>query len=634
MKDPVDILKAYWGHDSFRPLQLEIIQSVLDGNDTLALLPTGGGKSICFQVPALCMEGICIVVSPLIALMLDQVQRLKEMNIPAIAITSSMSKREIDVAFDNCVYGKTKFLYLSPERLTTEIARVRISRMDVSFIAVDEAHCISQWGYDFRPPYLDVAEIREILPGKPVLALTATATPKVAEDIQVKLLFTKKSKVFLQSFARHNIAYIVRKTDDKNGQLFRLAERVPASGIVYVRNRRKTQEIALLLQASGISSTFYHAGLNAQERQKRQMEWLQNKARVMVATNAFGMGIDKPDVRFVVHMDLPDSPEAYFQEAGRAGRDGEESGAIMLWNDADIANLEQQVRQSFPELKDIRKCWQAVSNFYQLPVNTSEGQTFIFDLKKIASTYNLDQLQIYNSMKIIEREGYIVLSDAILQPSRVHIRVGNEDLYRYEVQNLADETLIKAMLRMYGGMFETYVRISEMDLARRAGKSAEVVAKDLQRFDQLGLISYIPRTDQPMMTLLKPRPDAYSLYISPENLIERKKTAEHRVQAMISFVKDAQSCRQVLLLRFFGEKETPPCGKCDNCKRLAAEGKKKERLNLEDEILSVLKVEQKDVRELVAMFPLELHAEVNTAMRKLLDREVIGFDKNRKLKIK
>jgi len=633
MKSPVDVLKEYWGYSAFRPLQLDIIESILNGHDTLALLPTGGGKSLCFQVPAMCMDGICIVVSPLIALMLDQVQRLKEMGIPAIAITSSMRKREIDVAFDNCVYGKTKFLYVSPERLNTELARVRISRMPVSFIAVDEAHCVSQWGYDFRPPYLEIAEIRELLPGKPILALTATATPEVAQDIQDKLRFVKP-KVFAQSFARQNIAYVIRKADDKNAQLFRLAERVQESGIVYVRNRRKTQEIALLLQSSGISSTFYHAGLTPGERTQRQQQWLENKARIMVATNAFGMGIDKPNVRFVVHMDLPDSPEAYFQEAGRAGRDGAESGAILLWNDVDIANLQQQVRQAFPELKDIRRCWQAVCNHFQLAIGSGEGQTYVFDLKKISTAYNLDQIMLYNSMKIIEREGYVVLSDAIAQPSRVHIRVSNSEIYNYEVKNLADETLIKAMLRMYGGLFETYVRISEMDLARRTGKSAEVVAKDLQRFDQLGLLSYIPRSDQPIMTLLAPRPDAYSLYISPANLIERKKTAEHRVQAMIDFVQETQTCRQVMLLRFFGEKEPPSCGKCDNCKRLLAESKKKDRLDLEDEIVSVLKVEQKDVRELTAMFPSELHAEVNTAMRKLLDRGVLEFDKNRKLKIK
>ena len=633
MKTPEDILKEYWGFREFRPLQREIIGNILEGKDTLALLPTGGGKSLCFQVPAMCMDGICIVISPLIALMMDQVQRLREKNIPAIAITSTMSKREIDIAFDNCVYGKTKFLYLSPERLTSELARVRIGKMPVSFFAVDEAHCISQWGYDFRPPYLEIAEIREMHPNVPVLALTATATPQVANDIQEKLRF-KNQKVFSQSFARHNIAYVVRKTEDKNGQLFRLAERVQASGIVYVRNRRKTQELALLLQSSGISATFYHAGLNAQERSLRQQQWLENKARVMVATNAFGMGIDKPDVRFVVHMDLPDSPEAYFQEAGRAGRDGVESGAIMLWNDADIANLESQLRQSFPELKDIRKCWQAVSNYYQLPVGTSEGVTLVFDLKKISSTYNLDQLQVYHSLKIMEREGYLVLSDAIMQPSKVHVKVSNEELYKYEVKNMADETLIKAMLRMYGGLFETYVRISEMDLARRTGKSGEVVAADLKRFDKLGLISYVPRTDQPLMTLLQPRPDAYSLYISPANLIDRKKVAEGRVEAMKDFVRNQESCRQVLLLKFFGEENAPDCGKCDNCKRKSASSKAQVRLDLEDEIIAVLKVEQKDIRELVAMFPAELHAEVNSALRKLLDREVLVFDKTRKLKIR
>lgn len=632
MKSPKDILRQYWGYGEFRPLQEDIIQSILDGHDTLALLPTGGGKSICFQVPAMCMEGICIVVSPLIALMHDQVQRLREKNIPAIAITSTMSKRETDIAFDNCVYGKIKFLYLSPERLQSELGRVRISKMNVSFIAVDEAHCISQWGYDFRPPYTQIAEIRELHPKVPVLALTATATKQVANDICSKLEF-KNEKRFTQSFARHNIAYVVRNTEDKNSQLFRLAERVQAPGIVYVRNRRKTQEIALLLQSSGIPATFYHAGLTAQERRKRQEEWLSNRCRVMVATNAFGMGIDKPDVRFVVHMDLPDSPEAYFQEAGRAGRDGAESGAILFWNEADIKQLETNLRQSFPELKDIRRCWQAVSNYFQIPVGAGEGVTRVFDLKKITSTYNLDPVLLFHSMKIIEREGYVALADAINQPSRVHVRVSNQELYTYEVKNQADETLLKAMLRMYGGLFESYVRISEADLARKSGKSPEVVASDLKRFDQLGLISYEPRTDQPLMTFLQPRPDAYSLYISPANLSERKKAAESRVEAMKNFVRDESQCHQITLLKFFGETEMNECGKCDICKKKSNAAKKKVKLNLEEEILTVLRNEQKTVNELVAMFPLELNADVNTALRKLLDREVVGFDKLRKLRI-
>ncbi|HET6989833.1 MAG TPA: ATP-dependent DNA helicase RecQ, partial [Bacteroidia bacterium] len=354
MQDPKSILNKYWGFDNFRPLQEDIIRSVLSGKDTLALLPTGGGKSICFQVPALCMDGICIVVSPLIALMHDQVDNLKRRGIPAIAITSAMRKRELDIALDSCVYGKIKFLYLSPERLQTELARVRIGKMNVNMIAVDEAHCISQWGYDFRPPYLQVADLREICPGIPVLALTATAIPKVVEDIQEKLLFRAKN-VFRTSFGRSNLAYIVKKTEDKISPLIKLAQQAEGSGIVYVRSRRKTMEVASLLYKNNISATFYHAGLTSEERNKRQLQWLKGEAKVMVATNAFGMGIDKPDVRFVVHLDLPDSPEAYFQEAGRAGRDGKASGAVLYYNPKDIDDLERNFEASFPPLEEIRR---------------------------------------------------------------------------------------------------------------------------------------------------------------------------------------------------------------------------------------------------------------------------------------
>ncbi|MCB0586106.1 MAG: ATP-dependent DNA helicase RecQ, partial [Phaeodactylibacter sp.] len=413
---PLEILKKYWGYDGFRPLQEDIIRSVLEGKDTLALMPTGGGKSICYQVPALCREGICIVVSPLIALMKDQVENLKQRNIPAEAIYSGMHYRDIDRILDNCVYGNIKLLYLSPERLTTELARVRIQKMKASLLAVDEAHCVSQWGYDFRPPYLQIAEMREVLPGVPILALTATATPEVARDIQEKLAF-RQENLLQKSFERPNLSYSVLHEEDKLKKLAEILHRVPGSGIVYVRSRRRTKEIARYLQRQKIRADFYHAGLDTEERSRKQEEWMNNKSRVVVSTNAFGMGIDKPDVRVVVHMELPDSLEAYFQEAGRAGRDGRKSYAVLLYNDSDRQNLERRFEQSFPGLKEVQRVYRALGSYFQLATGSGEGQSFDFEIVEFARNFQIKIVQAYSCLKILEQAGWIVLTDAVFVPS-------------------------------------------------------------------------------------------------------------------------------------------------------------------------------------------------------------------------
>ncbi|MEO5642285.1 MAG: ATP-dependent DNA helicase RecQ [Bacteroidia bacterium] len=630
MQDPKSILSQYWGFDNFRPLQEEIIISVLDGKDTLALLPTGGGKSICFQVPALCTDGICIVVSPLIALMHDQVENLKRRGIPAIAITSSMRKRELDIALDNCVYGKIKFLYLSPERLQTELARVRISKMQVNMIAIDEAHCISQWGYDFRPPYLMVADLRELCPGVPVLALTATATLKVVDDIQEKLLFKKKN-IFRTGFGRSNLAYIVKKTEDKISPLIKLANLSGGSGIVYVRSRRKTMEIAALLHKNNISSTFYHAGLTPEERSTRQKLWIDGQAKVMVATNAFGMGIDKPDVRFVVHLDLPESPEAYFQEAGRAGRDGNPSGAILYWTPKDVDDLERNFEASFPPLEEIRRTYQALANMYEIPVGSGAGMTLIFDQEKLCKTYKLEAIKVFNSLKFLEKEGYIAISEAVFTPAKLKMIANNETLYNFQVQNPSLEEFIKTLLRMYAGLFDEYIRIKEKEIAKRTHRSEADVIYALKELEKKDLLNYIPQNDRPLFTMLLPRVDAKTLYISPEHLFERKKIAKLRVKAMTDFITTDKTCRQSSLLAYFGEENAADCGKCDVCKKKADKGKKVNREETAKRILELLVSTPKKAIEITEQFPDVEVTEITFIVRQLLDAGRIKFNANHQL---
>lgn len=545
-------------------MQEDIILSVLGGRDTLALLPTGGGKSICFQVPALASEGLCVVVSPLIALMKDQVENLRNRGIKAVGVYSGMSKLEIDVAIDNCVYGDVKFLYLSPERLKTDILQQRLPKMKVCLLAVDEAHCISQWGYDFRPPYLEIAKARELLPGVPVLALTATATPSVVNDIQEKLAFKQKN-VFQKSFERDNLAYIIKEEEDKLGLLSRICNKMAGTGIVYVRNRKKTKEISQFLNKKGFSSDFYHAGLTADQRDARQDAWMKSKSRIIVSTNAFGMGIDKPDVRFVVHMDLPESPEAYFQEAGRGGRDGNKSFAVLLYNKADIIELERNHENSFPPITFIKKVYNSLGNFFQIPVGAARDVTYSFNLSQFCESFSLNATLTYNSLKFLEKEGYIALSDALQNPSRIHLVVGKEELYRFQVSSKAYDDFLKVLLRSYAGLFSEFVKVNESDIAKRAGISVEEAIKKLQHLKNFGILDYEPQNSQPAITYLTERLDDRSLHISPEVYSDRKKFAKQRVQAIRSYAETRLGCRSTYLLKYFGEKTIHQCGQCDLC---------------------------------------------------------------------
>ncbi|MFN7118058.1 MAG: ATP-dependent DNA helicase RecQ [Saprospiraceae bacterium] len=560
---PQHILQQYWGYESFRPLQLDIVQSVLDGKDTLALLPTGGGKSICFQVPALCKSGICIVISPLIALMKDQVYNLQKRNIPAAAIYSGMHPKEIDRIFDNSVYGNIKLLYLSPERLVTDLARERIRQMNVNLLAVDEAHCISQWGYDFRPPYLEIAEIRELIPQTPVLALTATATREVVNDIQDRLKFKQKN-VFQKSFARDNLAYVVRHEEGKLEKLLDILQKVKGSGVVYVRNRRRTKEIAQFLLQKGISADFYHAGLQPDERSEKQDAWINDKTRIMVSTNAFGMGIDKPEVRVVVHMELPDSLEAYFQEAGRAGRDGKKAFAVLLYNDTDKTNLERNYEQSFPELDEIRRVYHALGSYYQLATGAGKGVSYDFDIISFTKNFQLEPVKTLNALKALEQAGWLTLSEAVFTPSSLQVKVTKDELYDYQLRHPKLDPVLKAILRNYQGAFTNYVNIREVQLAGFLKITTEELKKALALLHKDQVIEYFPQTDQPQLTFLEDRVETSALTIDYDLYRFRKMRYWDRIQKAIAYAENPV-CRSRQLLNYFGEKKDEDCGVCDVC---------------------------------------------------------------------
>ena len=617
-KQPKDILKQYWGYDTFRPLQEDIIQSVLDGKDTLALMPTGGGKSVCYQVPALCREGICIVVSPLIALMKDQVENLQKLNIPAAAVYSGMHSRDIDRILDNCVYGNTKLLYLSPERLVTELARTRIQKMNVNLLAVDEAHCVSQWGYDFRPPYLQVAEIRELLPEVPILALTATATPEVVKDIQEKLAF-RKENLLQKSFERNNLSYSVLVEEDKLKKLADIFRRVPGSGIVYVRNRRRTKEIAGYLQRQGIAADFYHAGLNAEDRAKKQDAWMAGKKRIIVSTNAFGMGIDKPDVRVVVHIELPDSLEAYFQEAGRAGRDGKKAYAVLLYNDSDRINLERQFEQSFPELKEVRRIYRALGSYFQLAVGSGEKQSFDFDIVEFARNFQINIVQAYNCLKILEQAGWLVLTDAVFVPSNLLIRVSKDALYDYQLRHPKMDRLLKAVLRTYQGAFNHSIKLRESQLARFLKMPVAELRSALQKLDGDQIVTYQPQKDTAQVIFIKERVDADNLMIDRNLYNFRKNRHYERIQKAIAYA-ETPICRSQQLLAYFGETGAPKCGVCDVCTgrtraELDTEGFDKYRKKIEQ----LLAEEQLTLEQIVESFAANRQEEVLLALEYLLD---------------
>ncbi|MES2828918.1 MAG: ATP-dependent DNA helicase RecQ [Bacteroidota bacterium] len=558
-----ELLKRYWGFDTFRPLQDEIIHSVMSGKDTLALMPTGGGKSLCFQLPALAKDGICIVISPLVALMKDQVEHLKAKGIEAVAIYAGMGKREIDILLDNCIYGKIKFLYLSPERLLSELVKVRISYMDVNLIAVDEAHCVSQWGYDFRPPYLKINELRGILPGVPVLALTATATKRVRDDIVDKLQMALP-QVFVKSFARKNLSYVVLADEDKYKRLIAVVKNVKGSGLVYVRNRRETAEVALFLQRNGIAADFYHAGVAREERFAKQANWMVNKIQVMVATNAFGMGIDKPDVRFVVHLDLPESLEAYYQEAGRAGRDGNKSYAVLLANKSDQLALEAKYTNSFPSVAEIKKVYHDLGSYFQLAYGAGEGLTFDFDLADFCKRFNVGVIKAMAALKFLERDCYVTLSENIFLPSRILFLLGHEDVYRFQIENVGYDKLIKAILRSYGGAFDVYVKIQESELAKKTGGSFRDVIKHLNFLQEQGLVSYLPQTDQPQLQYIRARADQLHLDIDAKYIELRKQIQADQIKAVLDYAANFE-CRSIQLLSYFDEIGAEKCGVCDVC---------------------------------------------------------------------
>ncbi|RKD90144.1 RecQ family ATP-dependent DNA helicase [Mangrovibacterium diazotrophicum] len=558
------ILQKHWGYPNFRPLQEEIIESVAAGKDTLGLMPTGGGKSVTFQVYSLSKPGICLVVTPLISLMKDQVENLQKKGIRALAIHSGMSQQEVKLAFDSAAWGDYKFLYLSPERVGTERFKERLQQMEVNLIAVDEAHCISQWGYDFRPSYRRIKELRDLLPKVPILALTATATPVVVKDIQQQLQF-KKENVLQKSFFRDNLTYLVREREDKMQYLLQSVQRAKGTGIVYVRSRKLTREISDYLRQNKVSADYYHAGLSGVSRAQKQEDWKSGKTRVIVATNAFGMGIDKSDVRFVIHMGPPDSPEAYFQEAGRAGRDEKRAFAVLIAAKSDERSLKGQVEKSFPPVDVIRRVYQALCNYFQLAIGYGKDQILAFKIGDFASRYNMQIQTVLACLKILQREGYLELTEELDNPSRVHFTVGRDELYRFQVANANFDGFLKLLLRSYSALFTNYVNIDEDMLAKRANITTEAVGRFLTMLSSHRVIHYIPRKKTPYVIFNKERIEPERLKISKENYTDRKDDYQRRIDAMLNYSFGRLKCRSQILLEYFGEESSVRCGKCDVC---------------------------------------------------------------------
>lgn len=620
-----EILKRFWGFDTFRPLQEDIVDAILNGQDTLALLPTGGGKSLCFQLPALLKDGICVVVSPLIALMKDQVENLKEKGIQAVAIYAGMGKREIDILLDNCIYGKIKFLYLSPERLLSPIVKERLSYMNVNLFAIDEAHCISQWGYDFRPPYLLLKDLREIHPAVPIIALTATATKYVRKDI-VEKLELKNPQIFVKSFARKNLSYVVMDLEDKYGKLLDILKNVKGSGLIYVRNRRETTEVALFLKRQQIAADFYHAGLEKDERSSKQEAWKQNKIRVMVATNAFGMGIDKPDVRFVVHLDLPESLEAYYQEAGRAGRDERRAFAVLLANRSDQLALKSKYTDSFPSVGEIKKTYHYLGSYYQLAYGAGAGLSFPFDLAEFCKRFNLGVIKTIGALKFLEHDGYLTLSENIFLQSRLMFLQSHEDVYRFQIENSGYDPLIKTVLRAYGGSFDQYVKINENEIAGRLKLSYQTVVTMLKKLEEQEMISYLPQTDKPQLQFIVPRADQLHMDIDVKYIALRKKIQEDQVAAVLAYASTS-SCRSVQLLSYFDEPYADKCGLCDVC---VADKKAQDLDELEEkiafEIATLLQSDPHTLDELMTAIKTGSETERLQQIRVLLDAGKIKTD--------
>lgn len=625
------ILTRYWGFTTFRPLQEEIIRSVAEGRDTLGLMPTGGGKSVTFQVPGLALEGTCLVITPLIALMKEQVERLNRMEIRSVAIHSGMSREEIDIALENCIYGDYKFLYVSPERVSMQSFQGRLPRLSLSLVAVDEAHCISQWGYDFRPSYLKIAQLRNFIPANvPFLALTASATPQVIDDIIEKLEFRGKN-VLRTSFNRKNISYLVRKVEDKGSYLVKTLNKVKGSGIVYVRSRKRSAEIARLLVEGGISADYYNAGLDGEIRDRKQAAWSSGEIRVIVATNAFGMGIDKSDVRFVIHWDIPDSIESYFQESGRSGRDNKPAFAVLLYSPADKSRLNNSLRQKFPPVDRIKDIYEALCNYLEVPHGSGKDNVFDFNMSDFVSKYRLPVIEAYNSLQFLQREGYMEFTEEINNPSRVHFVVSRDDLYKFQVANESFDGFIKLLLRSYTGMFTGFVAISEESLARKSALSRDTVYQFLVKLSSLNIIRYIPGKKSALVIFTEERLVRKGIHISPENYLYVKEKYIQRLDKMTGYADTQTRCRSVILLEYFGE-ESERCGRCDTClERNELELSRYEFDLILEEIKGILIDSTPDAEELVR---LATHPEekVIKVIRWLLDHNKILQDEERKLR--
>jgi ATP-dependent DNA helicase RecQ len=623
---PREALHQYWGYSQFRSPQEEVIASFLKKHDVLAILPTGAGKSVCFQVSSLVSEGICLVVTPLIALMQDQVNQLKSKGIPAVAIHSGMSHQEIDIALDNCVYGKQKFLYVSPERLLTEIFIERFKKMKVNLVAIDEAHCISQWGYDFRPPYLQIAELRKWQPGVPFMALTASATQQVKEDI-IEKLELKSPEVFQKSFARDNLSFVVRRTERKEKQLLEILCKVQGSAIVYVRSRKATETLSKLLTRNQINSTYYHAGLTHEDRQFRQREWIENRARVMVATNAFGMGINKADVRTVIHMDIPETVEAYYQEAGRAGRDGRRSYAVVIFHEVDALALRNKTIQSQPTIEYLKKIYQALANFYQLALGSSQAEAFDFDLEQFCKRYNFKTSAVYPALKKLEECGLIQLSESFYRPSRVHFLYDRTKIYEFQVAHAQFDPVIKSLLRLFGAeLFSEFVPISEIQLAKSLKSNVKDVQEFLHRLHLQQVISYEKASDAPQITFVLPRQDADYLPIDRKHLEARRDLIISKMESMINYVEQDQVCRMRMIQEYFNETTYKDCNLCDVCiaKRKNESGAM--LTDYQEQILYLLTQKPMNVDDLeVAVAPHDKELFID-AVRELVDNATIAYD--------
>ncbi len=624
------ILTRYWGFTTFRTLQEEIIRSVASGKDTIGLLPTGGGKSITFQVPALAMEGTCLVITPLVALMKEQVNRLNNLEIKSIAIHSGLSREEIEIALENCIYGDYKFLYISPERISSQIFQAKAGRLNLSLVAVDEAHCISQWGYDFRPSYLKIASLRSFISEKvPFLALTATATEAVIEDIMAKLEFREKN-ILRTSYARKNISYLVRQVEDKSSYLIKTLRKTEGSGIIYVRSRKRSREVSEMLTQKGINADYYHAGLPAEIRDIKQASWSSGETRIIVATNAFGMGIDKPDVRFVIHWDIPDAVESYYQESGRAGRDNKPSFAVLLFSPSDKTRLNDSLRKKFPPVEKIKDTYEALCNYLQIPLGSGRDNVYDFNMSEFVSRYRLPVIETYNSLEFLQREGYVEFTEEINNQSRIHFVVGRDDLYRFQVANETFDSFIKLLLRSYTGMFTEFVAINEETLARKSGITRDAVYQYLVKLSSMNIIHFIPGKKSALVIFSEERLERKALMISPENYLYVKERYIERLNKMIDYAESTTRCRSVMLLDYFGE-ESDRCGICDICReRNELELSKYEFDVIKEEIKEILTARNPDAEQLVSEidYPEE---KVIKVLRWLLDHNKIVQDDGHRL---